>query len=252
MDEKNNVKDFFANPYAKIFLQNMNDSIRMAVSAITSNCVYADSLLENGGGTDGNLFEGVWEQCLNLMRTAEVTDAVLEGFNDRQLVNADDLLYGIATGSREILGEKFNITVAGEHDGFVMGNTKTLKYILLSVIRNIAIDSAGELTDTELVASRSDGRMHFIVKCDRSIELGATMLAGGDLSALNELLAANLGGKFVMKPDGCELILPLADPEDRVDLRSAVRYGEGGRYSPFNVMLGGLNDQLLMDDGFED
>ena len=242
MDNKDMMKSFFENPYAREYLKYCNDTVRMAVSGITA----AIGIFENGasGEAGRDALELAKEQCLNLMRTAEVSTALIGGFNEQKLINLDELLSEITSGCRTVLGEKYVFTVEGERGGYVMGDQKTIKYIFLSAIRNIILNSDDNLRDFEFSLSKANNEAKVMLRCDRNVRLGGSCVLDADLAAFGEILSGRFGGRFELRKDGCELVMPLVEPDGRVSVRSAVRYGDGGNYSPFNVMLGSIESEM--------
>lgn len=246
MDNKENMKDFFDNPYAKEYLQYCNDSVRMAVAGITAAFgVVEEAASGKNSNIDISAFDVVREQCLNLMRTVEISTALMGGFNEQRMISLDELLNELVSGCRSVLGERYVFTVAGERGGFVMGDQKTIKYIFLSVIRNIILNSDEDLRDFELSMSKTDSEAKLMLRCDRKVELNGSCVLDADLATFGEMLASRLGGSFETRHDGCELVLPLVQPDGRVNVRSAVRYGDIGKYSTFNIMLGSLESERL-------
>ena len=238
MNDKNLIKEFFENPYSLKYLQDFNDSLRRAVTAITASCTYAEATAaENSSGLEPSAFDEVWEQCRSLMRTSELLTAVMGGFSEQSVINVENLLGELSAGCRELIGDKYNIIVTGEHDGFVRGDVRVIKYIFLSVIRNIVLDTRGELVDIELSMAKADGSVRILLRCDRDVDINRGAIISDDLEPVNEMLAERLGGKFIRNSNGCELVLPAAKPEGMVNSRPAVRFGSTGRYSAYNIML---------------
>ena len=244
MNEKEYIKEFFENPYSIQYLDRFNEMLRMAVTAVTASCEYAEqTAAANGSALEPAVFDEVWEQCRRLMRTSELITAVMGGFAEQCVINAEELLSSISAGCKELIGDKYNIIVTGECGGYVRGNDKVIKYILLSVIRSIVLDTPGELVDIELSVAKNDDEVRMLLRCDRDVDINKGTMIKNDSDALNEILAQRLGGRFISKPDGCELVLPSAKPDGTLNSPPALQFGDGGRYSTFNIMLRWITEE---------
>ncbi len=246
MENNNDIKDFFGNPFSIEYLKYCNALIRQNVTAISVACNLLDDYIkQNSKKFDTELTGNIISHCRELMRAASVSEILASNEEDLIYVSTDVFIGEFVSGCRSALGSSASVSISDKSGSFVKTNETVLRYLLLGFLKNIVSGHQNILNIVVGSVCRDDESVEIYIKTDaeNASEFDVGSAFGGlNYEKLAELLAEKIGVSYRIEKGS--IAVTFKNKKDFADPVFQCRpyYPSDGIFSVYNIMLAGSPD----------
>ncbi len=252
MDNKNNIEDFFKNPFAKEYLIYNDSVIRYSVSGISVVC---EMLNENLRKKKSNFDDAcitemtncIMEMCYNLMRSSELS-TMLANIPSAELnysiVEVRDFIRLFSEKCSTVTMNKVLINCSCDGNFRINTDIDILVYFMIRFVRRFAL-SCEKNAEFELMGRCVDDSVEIILKFKKD-ESKEIISVEDDFpekyrDEINKMFSDKLSFKTEYGEDFMKVTSALYKGEKKSDLENGRIIFSTDKFSKFNIMLEDIN-----------
>lgn len=246
MSGRDDIRDFFENPFAGDYINMSEENLRFAVMSISAACSQLDVSCQTE--EQRAYIASIMKMCCRLMQSAELNtqlrNALAPGGTAKEIVSTGRLLRDIAEGCTASLSGVCRVSSDADDMLFVMCSRHLLRYLMIGIIRRGVRDGA----ESVMLSAEADGDGVCISAQFTGLDDGgSTPVELNDIyfNDINNILAGGVGGTFSFDGKCACIRLPKASESADAELRAPNDYFDSSVFSIYNIMLGDLSDHIF-------